>query len=32
MSADAFTKLVDSCVDDDELVVKMKEHLQQKSA
>jgi len=31
MSSDAFTKLVNSCVDDDELVARMKEHLKQKS-
>ena len=28
MSADTFTKLVDSCVDDDDLVAKMKEHIE----
>jgi hypothetical protein len=31
MSSDAFTELVDGCVDDDELIAKMKEHLSQKS-
>jgi|GEM_PF-4887606 hypothetical protein len=31
MSSDEFTKLVASCVDDDELMAKMKEHLHKKS-
>jgi len=31
MLSEAFTKLVASCVDDDELIDKMKEHLKKKS-
>lgn len=29
MSSETFTKLVNSCADDDELIEKMKEHIEQ---
>ena len=32
MSSDEFTKLVASCVDDDELIARMKEHIEKTSA